>query len=136
MLSIAFDPKGDWLLTGSKDSAAYVWEWRSGKRVGQPLAHRGEVTAVAFDKTGATAITGSPGAIRRWSLARDGGAAPGVDFAAPQVIAKTLAQPGREVTAGAFALGAEHLAWLPSRARWRAGRVYGRGAGGDPGQAG
>jgi WD40 repeat protein len=110
VLSIAFDPKGDWLLTGSKDSAAYVWEWRTGKRVGQPLAHRGEVTAVAFDKTGATAITGSPGAIRRWTLARDGAAPPGVDFAAPQVIAKTLAQPGREVTAGAFAIGAGYCA--------------------------
>jgi WD40 repeat protein/tetratricopeptide (TPR) repeat protein/tRNA A-37 threonylcarbamoyl transferase component Bud32 len=67
----AFSPDGSLALTGSLDRTARVWDATTGRPVGQPLVHPGEVLTVAFGPDGRTAATGwgrERGDARVWDL--------------------------------------------------------------------
>jgi WD40 repeat protein/serine/threonine protein kinase len=69
VLSAAFSPDGQTLLTGSGDRTARLWSVRGGKPLSAPLAHPTSVSCVAFAPDGrhfATAQRG--GLIRLWAL--------------------------------------------------------------------
>jgi hypothetical protein len=46
--AVAFSPDGTKVLTGSKDKTARLWDAATGKPLGEPLRHNGEVYAVVF----------------------------------------------------------------------------------------
>ena len=56
---MAFSPDGKTVITGSADKTARFWDAATGRPLGQPLTHQGEVNAVAFSPDGKTVITGS-----------------------------------------------------------------------------
>ncbi len=56
---VAFSPDGKYVLTGSQDFTARLWETASGKPVGPPLRHRTTVQSVAFSPDGKYVLTGS-----------------------------------------------------------------------------
>ncbi len=69
VLSAAFSPNGQTLLTGSGDHTARLWSVPEGKPLGSPLTHPTSVSSVAFAPDGrylATAQRG--GLIRLWAL--------------------------------------------------------------------
>jgi WD40 repeat protein len=69
VLSAAFSPDGQTLLTGGGDRTARLWSVPGGKPLGGPLAHTMSVSCVAFTPDGrylATAQRG--GLIRLWAL--------------------------------------------------------------------
>jgi len=73
--SVAFSPDGRWLLTGSTDETAKLWDLRTrpgtedgGDRPAATLEHDGEVYAVAFAPDGRI-ITGSEDWIGVWNEA-------------------------------------------------------------------
>src|SRR5262249_6471004 len=69
VLSAAFSPDGQTLLTGAGDHTARLWSVPGGKPLGGPLTHPTTVSAVAFAPDGrhlATAQRG--GSIRLWAL--------------------------------------------------------------------
>jgi WD40 repeat protein len=68
--SAAFSGDGKWLVTGSRDNTARVWDVASGKLVQILSGHTAGVKAVAFSPDGTKVLTGSTTG-RLWSL--DGG---------------------------------------------------------------
>jgi WD40 repeat protein len=63
----AFHPTGRFLLTGSSDGTARLWDIATGNAVGEPLKHEGPVEAVAFSPDGKMMATGGTDRLlRRW----------------------------------------------------------------------
>ncbi|MFO0869711.1 MAG: protein kinase [Pirellulales bacterium] len=58
-LSAAFSADGRYVVTGSMDNHAYVWDLATGKMVGKPLAHENWVRCVAFHPDSKRVLTGS-----------------------------------------------------------------------------
>jgi small GTP-binding protein len=58
VLSVAFDPQGGTLASGSADQTVKLWEARSGKLVRTLEGHQGIVISVAFDPQGGTLASG------------------------------------------------------------------------------
>jgi len=57
--SVAFDPQGGMLASGSEDEMVKLWEARSGKLVRTLEGHKNWVRSVAFDPQGQTLASGS-----------------------------------------------------------------------------
>jgi hypothetical protein len=72
VVSVAFSPEGDRLLSGSLDQTARVWDTVTGEQLARFDGHRGlfgwrGVTGVAFCPDGARALSGSEdGSVRLW----------------------------------------------------------------------
>ncbi|HEV3262863.1 MAG TPA: protein kinase [Gemmataceae bacterium] len=70
VVTLAFSPGGDRLLTGSIDGTARQWKTSTGKPIGEPLTHKGAVWAVAFSPDGQTVVTGGGDRVARlWDAA-------------------------------------------------------------------
>ena len=69
-MSAAFSKDGKWLVTGSRDNNARVWDVASGKLVLLLSANSGMVDSVAFSPDGTKVLTGSNTA-RLWSITAD-----------------------------------------------------------------
>src|SRR3982750_1348200 len=57
--SVAFDPQGETLASGSRDNTVKLWEARSGKLLRTLEGHQDYVWSVAFDPQGGTLASGS-----------------------------------------------------------------------------
>ena len=57
--SVAFDPQGGTLASGSEDNTVKLWEARSGKLLRTLEGHQNTVWSVAFDPQGGTLASGS-----------------------------------------------------------------------------
>jgi WD40 repeat protein len=65
--SVAFSPDGKFVVTGSSDTTARLWETASGKEVYRLEGHSGSVDAVAFSRDGRFVVTGgADGLVRVW----------------------------------------------------------------------
>jgi hypothetical protein len=65
--SLAFNRTGQYLVTGSEDYTASVWNVATGRPAGDPIRHDAPVTAVAFDPTGERVATAADdGTVRIW----------------------------------------------------------------------
>jgi WD40 repeat protein len=62
------DPQGRHLAAGAGDGTAWLWELATGKRVQTLAGHDGQVTAVAFDRTGRLLATGGLSTVKVWAL--------------------------------------------------------------------
>jgi WD40 repeat protein len=68
--SLAFDPGGGRLASGSDDHSIVLWALPSGRRVGALIGHTDQVRGVAFDRTGKVLASGSEDStIRLWDVA-------------------------------------------------------------------
>jgi WD40 repeat protein len=64
---LAFNRTGQYLVTGSDDETASVWEVATGRPLGDPLLHKAPVMVVAFDPASDRVATGSKdGVVRVW----------------------------------------------------------------------
>jgi WD40 repeat protein len=69
--SAAFSSDGKWLVTGSRDNTARIWEVDSGKLLMTLLsATAGDMQTVAFSPDGTKVLTGSK-TVRLWSMTSD-----------------------------------------------------------------
>ncbi|NVO01358.1 MAG: caspase family protein [Bacteroidetes bacterium] len=59
VFSIAYSPDGKFVLTGSQDGRAKLWDASSGKELITYNGHTNSVTSVAFSKDGKFVVTGS-----------------------------------------------------------------------------
>lgn len=59
VLSIAFSPDGERLVTGSQDKSARVWHIRRKRHVMKLTAHTAEISSVAFSPSGDLVVTAS-----------------------------------------------------------------------------
>lgn len=57
--ALAYDAKGERVLTGCRDGTARVWDVAKRRLLMGPLTHEGEVAGVAFSPDGTTLLTGS-----------------------------------------------------------------------------
>jgi WD40 repeat protein len=70
VICAAFSPRGDTILTGSKDKTAQLWVTRTTTRLGPALAHQGPVRAVAYSPDLSTVATASDDSTARlWDIA-------------------------------------------------------------------
>ena len=65
MSSAAFCPAGKWVVTGSQDCIARLWEASTGRSVRELLGHKAYVTHVAFSPDGKFILTSSLDGIAR-----------------------------------------------------------------------
>jgi WD40 repeat protein len=64
---LAFSRTGQYLITGSEDETASIWEVATARPLGDPLLHKAPVTVVAFDPTSDRVATGSKdGVVKVW----------------------------------------------------------------------
>ncbi len=70
VVSAAFSGDGKWLVTGSKDNTARVWEVASGKQILLLSGNKSQVDSVAFSPDGTQVLTGSNTA-RLWNITND-----------------------------------------------------------------
>jgi sugar lactone lactonase YvrE len=65
--SLAFSRTGKYLVTGSEDYTASVWNVATGRPTGDPIRHNAPITAVAFDPDGDRVATAADdGTVRIW----------------------------------------------------------------------
>ena len=68
--SVAFSPDGQWIVTGSRDRTAKVWEAASGKELLTFRGHGAAIGSVAFSPDGQRIVTGSGDGIAKvWETA-------------------------------------------------------------------
>jgi eukaryotic-like serine/threonine-protein kinase len=70
--AIAFSPDSKTVLTGSVDATARLWDAVSGKLIGEPFLHEGDVHSVAFSPDGEAILTSTRWKTHLWDLARMG----------------------------------------------------------------
>ncbi|MBA2307453.1 WD40 repeat domain-containing protein [Candidatus Dependentiae bacterium] len=70
--SIAFNPDGNTVLTGSDDKTARLWDVKTGQQLQILKGHTHSVSSVAFSPDGDTIITGSSDkTVRLWSRSKE-----------------------------------------------------------------
>lgn len=67
--SIAFNPDGKILATGSNDNLVRLWDVSTGKQEKTLIGHRREISSVAFSSDGNKLVSASPGEISIWDVA-------------------------------------------------------------------
>ena len=68
--SAAFSGDGKFVVTAGRDNTARLWETATGKAVGEPLRHEGEVNSAAFSPDGKFVVTASrDGTVQLWETA-------------------------------------------------------------------
>jgi WD40 repeat protein len=71
VLSLAFDPTGTYLASGSIDSTARIWDWRNRRTTAILTGHAGGINAIAFTRDGTHLVTGgADGTLRLWDIHR------------------------------------------------------------------
>ena len=71
VLSLAFGPGGDRVVTGSTDGTARVWDTATGRQLLVLRGHRAAVSSVAF-AAGRVATASQDGTVRVWDVATQG----------------------------------------------------------------
>jgi uncharacterized delta-60 repeat protein len=113
--AVAFSPDGKYVVSGSQDGTARVWEARTGKEVAR-MTHEDEVTFVAFSPDGKYVVSGSDDKTARVWEARTGKEVARMTHAT-SVWAVAFSPDGKYVVSGGCDrdhLAANGLGWCPT----------------------
>jgi len=69
ILTVVFNRAGTLIATGGADKTVQLWDARTGKPSGNPIAHRSQVQAIAFSPDGKTLATGDGDIAKLWAVA-------------------------------------------------------------------
>ncbi|MGC3947461.1 MAG: hypothetical protein QM762_23590 [Chryseolinea sp.] len=91
VVAVAVSPDSNYLVTGSRDKSAKLWEYSTGREVRSFLGHEATVRAAAFTPDGKFLLTGSnDNTVRLWNIA-DGSVR--VQISMPEIITSVAIDP-------------------------------------------
>ncbi len=93
--SLAFNPQGSLLASGSDDASVILWDIKKGEKIQVIRDHQDAVKSVAFNPDGTFLASGSfDGTVRLWSISQWG--------REPAAASKTLQSPAHHIWSVAF----------------------------------
>jgi len=98
--AVAFSPDGKYILTGSPDHTARLWETSSGKEIRRFEGHTAEVHSVAFSPDGKLILTGSYDRTARLWDAASGAEIRQFVGHSDQVLSAAFSSDGKQVLTG------------------------------------
>jgi WD40 repeat protein/tetratricopeptide (TPR) repeat protein len=93
--SLAFNPDGSLLASGSDDASVILWDVKKGEKIQTIRDHQDAVKSVTFNPDGTFLASGSfDGTVRLWNIFRSG--------REPAAVSKTLQSPAQHIWSVAF----------------------------------
>ncbi|MBT3270138.1 hypothetical protein HN371_23535 [Candidatus Poribacteria bacterium] len=106
---VNFSPDRKYVVTGSEDMTAQLWDVATGRRVAAPLRHTSAVLSAEFSPDGKHIATVSSQGSRLWSL-------PGIPKSLSEVRRRTALATGTRLTRSGPMESLSHAGWRAIRA--------------------
>ena len=99
--SVAFNHRGNWVVTGSWDKTVILWATRNGKRLQTFKGHSAPVWSVAFSPAGLKIVSGGEDGIKLWDVSI-GALSRSFEGHSDTVTSVAFSRDGKKIVSGSY----------------------------------